>query len=185
MTPLGFDKPLYILPFDHRGSFQKKMFGWDGELSPQQTTEIAATKQAIYDGLKVAVAAGVPKEKAGILVDEQFGAAILRDAAAQGYMTACPAEKSGQDEFDFEYGADFARHIEAFQPTFCKVLVRYNPEGDSALNQRQSVRLKQLSDYLHAKSQSRFMFELLVPPERAQLDRLKDDRKAYDLELRP
>jgi 5-dehydro-2-deoxygluconokinase len=68
---------------------------------------------------------------------------------------------------------------------FCKVLVRYNPEGDSVLNRRQSVRLKRLSDYLHTKSQSRFMFELLVPAERAQLDRLKDDRKGYDLELRP
>lgn len=27
MTPRGFNQPLYILPFDHRGSFQKKMFG--------------------------------------------------------------------------------------------------------------------------------------------------------------
>jgi len=25
---VGFDKPLYIQPFDHRGSFQTKMFGW-------------------------------------------------------------------------------------------------------------------------------------------------------------
>ena len=86
MTPRGFDRSLYILPFDHRGSFQKKMFGWDGELSPQQTSDIGATKQAIYDGFKAAVVDGVPKRKAGILVDEQFGAAILRDAVAQGYM---------------------------------------------------------------------------------------------------
>ena len=139
----------------------------------------------IYDGFKAAVAAGVPKEKAGILVDEQFGAAILRDAAASGYTTACPAEKSGQDEFDFEYGDNFAKHIEAFHPTFCKVLVRYNPEGDASLNQRQTARLKRLSDYIHDQSQSRFMFELLVPAEKAQLDRLKGDKKAYDLELRP
>ena len=93
----------------------------------------------------------MPEEKAGILVDEQFGAAILRDAAAKGIITACPAEKSGQDEFDFEYGEDFARHIEAFDPTFCKVLVRYNPEGDRALNQRQAARLKRLSDYLRGQ----------------------------------
>jgi len=33
---------------------------------------------------KSAVASGVDKEKAGILVDEQFGAAILRDARTQG-----------------------------------------------------------------------------------------------------
>ncbi len=186
MTAVGFDKPLYVLPFDHRGSFQKKMFGWDGELSSQQTSEIAAAKRVIYDAFRAAVHAGVPKDKAGILVDEQFGAAILRDASAEGYSTACPAEKSGQDEFDFEYGEDFAKHIEAFQPTFCKVLVRYNPEGDQSLNRRQSSRLKRLSDYLHSgKSRSRFMFELLVPAEKAQLDKLKGDKKAYDLELRP
>ena len=186
MTAVGFDKPLYVLPFDHRGSFQKKMFGWDGELSSQQTSEIAAAKRVIYDAFRAAVHAGVPKDKAGILVDEQFGAAILRDASAEGYSTACPAEKSGQDEFDFEYGEDFAKHIEAFQPTFCKVLVRYNPEGDQSLNRRQSSRLKRLSDYLHSgKSRSRFMFELLVPAEKAQLEKLKGDKKAYDLELRP
>ena len=186
MTTLGFNEPLYVLPFDHRGSFQTKMFGWVGELSPQQTAEIAAAKQVIYDAFRQSVAAGVPKEKAGILVDEQFGAAILRDAVSQGYTTACPAEKSGQDEFDFEYGADFEKHIEAFQPTFCKVLVRYNPEGDQTLNQRQAARLKRLSDYLHSgASHSRFMFELLVPAEKAQLDELKGDKKAYDLQLRP
>jgi len=185
MKTLGYDKPLYVLPFDHRGSFVTKMFGWHGDLTAAQTAEIAAAKQVIYDGFKAAIAAGVPEEKAAILVDEQFGAAILRDATANGFTTACPAEKSGQDEFDFEYGAQFAQHIEAIHPTFCKVLVRYNPEGDATLNARQAARLKQLSDYLHEQSKSRFMFELLVPPEKAQLDQLKGDKKAYDLELRP
>src|SRR5437660_105970 len=161
------------------------MFGWSGTLSPERTAEIAATKQVIYDGFEAAVKAGVPKQKAGILVDEQFGAAILRDATAHSYTSACPAEKSGQEEFDFEYGEEFAKHIEAFHPTFCKVLVRYNPEGDQALNRRQSARLKTLSEYLHGKSRSMFMFELLVPAEKAQLDRVKGDKKAYDLELRP
>jgi 5-dehydro-2-deoxygluconokinase len=185
MKAIGFDRPLYVLPFDHRGSFETKMFGWHGDLSASQTAEIAAAKQVIYDGFKAAIAAGVPKGKAGILVDEQFGSAILRDARANGYAAACPAEKSAQEEFDFEYGADFAKHIEAVQPMFCKVLVRYNPEGDAAVNQRQTRRLKQLSDYLHSESQSRFMFELLVPAEKAQLEQLKGDKKAYDLELRP
>ena len=45
--------------------------------------------------------------------------------------------RSGSDEFDFEYGDEFGEHIKAFDPTFCKVLVRYNP-GDAALNQRQA-----------------------------------------------
>src|SRR5262249_18754683 len=133
---------------------------------------------------KAAVAGGVPKAKAGILVDEQFGAAILRDAAREGYITAAPAEKSGQGEFDFEYGADFGKQILEFNPTFCKVLVRDHPEGDKALNQRQAQRLKQLSDFLHSKGKL-YMFELLVPAEKAQLQRLGGDKKAYDLQLRP
>jgi myo-inositol catabolism protein IolC len=181
---VGFDKPLYILPFDHRGSFSKNMFGWSGTLTAEQTAEIAAVKAVIYDALKAAVAGGVPKDRAGILVDEQFGAAILRDAKKQGYITCCPAEKSGQDEFDFEYGEDFAKHIEEFDVTFCKVLVRYNPEGDKGMNGRQTARLKRLADYLHSKKRL-FMFELLVPAEKAQLERLNNDKKAYDLELRP
>src|SRR5215471_9066143 len=175
--PRGYDRALYILPFDHRGSFQTKMFGWKPPLSEAQTADIAAAKRVIYDGFRSALVGGVPKEKAGILVDEQFGAAILRDAASEGVATACPAEKSGQDEFDFEYGEDFARHIETFDPTFCKVLVRYNPEGDRALNQRQAARLKRLSDYLAAAKRSHFMFELLVPAEKAQLDALKDAKE--------
>ncbi len=185
MTTLGFDQPLYILPFDHRGSFQKQMFGWDGALTAQQTAEIVDAKRVIYEAFKQAVGAGVPQDRAGILVDEQFGAEILRDASADGYATSCPAEKSGQDEFDFQYGDNFAKHIEAFHPTFCKVLVRYNPEGDETLNRRQTARLRRLSEYLHSKSRSRLMFELLVPPERAQLDQVKGDKKVYDLELRP
>ena len=185
MRTTGFDKPLYILPFDHRGSFQTKMFGWKGALTAEQTAEIAAAKQVIYDGFKAAIGDGVPEQKAGILTDEQFGSAILRDAGAHHYTTACCVEKSGQDEFDFEYGEDFARHIEAFRPTFSKVLVRYNAEGDGALNKRQAGRLKRLSDYLHNGSASLFMFELLVPAEKSQLDRLNGDKKAYDVQLRP
>src|SRR5262249_53761054 len=125
-----------------------------GPLTEAQTAEIAAAKQVIYDGFKAALEAGVAQHKAGILVDEQFGSAILRDALEHGYTTACPAEKSGQNEFDFEFGEQFAQHIEAFRPTFCKVLVRYNPEGDRALNQQQTVRLKRLSDYLHTNGRS-------------------------------
>jgi 5-dehydro-2-deoxygluconokinase len=181
---IGYDKPLYILPFDHRASFSKELFGWEGPLSPGQTTQTAAVKRVIYDAVRAAVADGVLRPRAGILVDAQFGAAIRRDARQEGLITAAPAEKSGQDEFDFEYGADFARHIEQFAPTFCKVLVRYNPGGDKAMNRRQAARLRQLSDYLHA-SRRLYMFELLVPPNPDQLKRLGNDAMAYDLQLRP
>ena len=185
MTSIGFNEPLYIQPFDHRGSFETGMFGWTGALNPDQTAAIAATKQVIYDGFKAALRAGVPRQKAGILVDEQFGSAILSDAKDCGYTTACPAEKSGQEEFDFEYGEDFPKHIEAIRPSFCKVLVRYNPEGDGALNERQATRLKRLSDYLRGEDQSKFMFELLVPAEESQLTQVNGNKQRYDMEIRP
>lgn len=129
MRNVGCRRPLYILPFDHRGSFQTKLFGWSFALTPDQTARIAASKQVIYDHFKASIEASVPEQKAGLLVDEQFGGTILQDARTHGYITACPAEKSGQAEFDFEDGKDFAEHIEEFQPTFCKVLVRYKPEA--------------------------------------------------------
>ncbi len=183
--PRGYTKPLYILPFDHRASFETKMFGWHGALSEAQTAEIAAAKRVIYDGFLAALAGGVPQEKAGILTDEQFGGAILRDAKAAGMTFACCTEKSGQDEFEFEYGEDFAAQIEAFKPTFAKVLVRYNPDGDKALNAKQAASLKRRSDYLAGARGSRFMFELLVPAEKAQLDGFGGDKKKYDLQMRP
>ena len=86
MAIRGYRKPLYILPFDHRGSFETGMFGWKGDLSGEQTAQIAAAKQVIYDGFQQAVTNGVPKDRSGILVDEQFGAAILRAAAEKGFI---------------------------------------------------------------------------------------------------
>lgn len=182
--PVGYAQPLYILPFDHRASFVSGLFGWTGALDPDQTAKIITAKLVIYDGFTAALADGVAKHEAGILVDEHFGADILRDAKSRGIITCMPTEKSGQDEFDFEFGDKFARHIEAFSPTFCKVLVRYNPEGDSAMNHRQASRLRRLSEAL-AGSPSRFMFELLVPATPQQLGALGGVVQAYDRKLRP
>lgn len=179
----GYNRPLYVLPFDHRSSYIKGLFHWQGPLNAEQTAEIAASKFVIYEGFKKAVANGVPLDRAAILVDEEFGADILRDAASRGYITCMSIEKSGSEEFEFEYGEDFARHLEEFNPTFGKVLVRYNPDGDDRLNKRQEDRLRLLSEYL-ATTKRLFMFELLVPPKKAQLEHVGGQR-AYDRELRP
>lgn len=188
---LGFDRPLYILALDYRNPLLTSQ-EWESSIDAEHAAQVASTiseivtaKQFVYDGFKAALAAGVPEDKAGILVDEEFGATMLGDAAAKGYITGCPAEKSGEGEFDFEYGEDFAKHIDAFHPTFCKVQVRYNPEGDQDLNRRQAARLKRLSDYLHNESQSLFLLELLMPPEKAQLRTLKGDKDAYHMDVRP
>jgi 5-dehydro-2-deoxygluconokinase len=172
------------LPFDQRSSFEKGLFGWTGALSKEQVEKIAQSKEVIYDGFLLAVSKGVPRESAGILVDAQFGAAILRDAHRNGYITCMPAEKSGQAEFQFAYGEQYATEIERFKPTFVKALVRYNPEDDEALNLRQAARLKELGDTAHIQGRY-FMFELLVPATAEQSDRLEGDHDAYDKGLRP
>ena len=178
---LGYDKPLYILAFDHRGSFVKKFFGITGQPDPEQSERISDAKSVIFEGFQKAIDDGAP---GGILVDEQFGADIVRRAKKDGYLFAMPTEKSGQDEYEFEYGDDFATHIEEFDPTFSKVLVRYNVEADQGMNQRQAERLKRLGDWLHDNGR-RFLFELLVPATDEQLAGVGGDDDRYDKEVRP
>jgi myo-inositol catabolism protein IolC len=119
-----------------------------------------------------------------MLVDEQFGADLARRAKKEGVILAMPVEKSGQDEFDFEYGDEFGKHIEEFDPTFSKVLVRYNPEGDREMNATQLVKLERLSTWLH-ENDRKFLFELLVPAEPAQLESVGGDGDRFDKEIRP
>jgi myo-inositol catabolism protein IolC len=185
--PLGYDGKLYILAFDHRGSFQKKMFGIEGDPTDDEAAKISDAKHLIYEGMvKATEKSDVPADTMGVLVDEQFGAPknIPGDAKAAGLKLAMPVEKSGLDVFDFEYGADFGRHIEQFDPDFSKVLVRYNPEGDAEANREQLGKLKELADWLHGKDR-KFLFELLVPAEPAQLESVGGDSDRYDAELRP
>jgi myo-inositol catabolism protein IolC len=181
---LGYDRPLYILAFDHRGSFQKKFFGVSGEPNEEETARISDAKATIYEGARRALDEGVSREEAGVLVDEQFGTGVARDAKANGLTLAMPVEKSGQDEFDFQYGEDFGAHIVDFDPTFSKVLVRYNPEGDQAMNRRQSERLRRLGEWLHERDR-RFLFELLVPATPEQIEAAGGDEDRWDKEERP
>jgi len=180
----GYDQKLYILAFDHRGSFQKKFFGIDGEPDPEQTAIIADAKHLIFEGLLQAVGAGADASVTGVLVDEQFGSTVPAEARERGLKLAMPAERSGQKTFDFQYGDDFGAHIERFDPDFTKVLVRYNPDGDADENREQLVKLKRLSDWLK-KHDRRFLFELLVPAEDAQLQSVGGGSDRYDAELRP
>jgi myo-inositol catabolism protein IolC len=183
-TGRSSDNNLFMLAFDQRGSFTSGLFDIKGTPTPEETALIADAKRVIFEGLNLAVVDGVPIASVGLLVDEQFGAEVARTASAIGYTLAMPVEKSGQSEFDFEYGVDFGRHIEAFDPAYAKVLVRYNPDGDSAMNLRQLTRLAELSIWLRQHDR-RLLFELLVPAEPAQLAKVGGDCDLYDLEMRP
>ena len=175
---------LFILAFDHRGSFQTKMFGIEGSPDPAQTETISDAKRLVYEGMTLAVERGAHAAATGVLVDEQFGSHVPGDAKSKGLKLAMPVEKSGENEFFFEYGDDFGAHIEKYDPDFSKVLVRYNPDGDKGMNDRQLGRLKTLSDWLHERDR-KFLFELLVPAEAAQLEAVGGDTDRYDAQLRP
>ncbi len=181
---LGYHGKLYILAFDHRGSFQKKMFGIQGDPTPEETETISDAKRLIFEGMLEAVNRGAEAGATGVLVDEQFGSDIPQRARQHGLKLSMPVEKSGQNEFDFEYGEDFGAHILKYDTDFSKVLVRYNTEDDPVLNERQLERLKKLADWLHANDR-RFLFELLVPATDAQLASVGGDTDRYDTELRP
>ena len=178
---MGYDKDLLILPFDHRGSMLKKLFGVEGRQPAKEEAEkFKSLKQMVYEGFKKSLKMGVSKQKTAVLVDEQFGAEIIKDAKKNGIMVAMPIEKSGQDEFDFDH-ADFKQHIKRANPDFVKVLVRYNPEGDKSLNKRQLERLKKASDHIKG-IQKKMIFELLVPATKEQQEKYGGN---YDIELRP
>ncbi len=181
---LGYDGKLYILAFDHRGSFQKKMFGIEGDPTEEETKTISDAKKLIFEGMEKAVERGVDAASAGVLVDEQFGSDIPELAAEHGLSLTMPVEKSGQNEFDFQYGDEFGDHIAKYDLLASKVLVRYNPDGDKEMNERQSERLKRLADWLHSNDR-KFLFELLVPAEDSQLEEVGGDTDRYDAELRP
>ncbi len=181
---LGYDGKLYILAFDHRGSFQKKMFGIEGDPTEEETKTISDAKKLIFEGMQKAVERGVDASSAGVLVDEQFGSDIPELAAEHGLSLTMPVEKSGQNEFDFQYDDEFGDHIAKYDLLASKVLVRYNPDGDKEMNERQSERLKRLADWLH-ENDRKFLFELLVPAEDSQLEEVGGDTDRYDAELRP
>ncbi|HLC44309.1 MAG: hypothetical protein A2722_01630 [Candidatus Doudnabacteria bacterium RIFCSPHIGHO2_01_FULL_50_11] len=181
---LGYTKPLYILAFDQRSSFSKEIFGISSEVNEQEKQEIASYKRIIYEAFENALALGVPVEHAAFLCDEEFGDAILRDAGQKRYTFLLATERSGQREFDLNYGEEFAAHIEKYKPTFVKVLVRYNPEDDIALNKRQCEKMKLVSDYAHEHGY-KFLIEALIPPTPNQMKEAGGESKRFDVETRP
>ncbi len=185
MREIGYDKPLFVQPFDHRGSFKKKFFDIKGDWTvngdTDEYTPIVDTKTLVYRGLLKAIDMGVPAEHVGLLVDSEYGSHIQFDARDKGIPVATCIEKSGQPVFDFEYGSRWQDHLRFIGPDIVKVLVRYHPEDDALDNREQLTRLKQVSDFVRDQEDLHYMFELLVP---ATTDEEKAAGDAYDKEQR-
>jgi myo-inositol catabolism protein IolC len=144
---LGYGGELYMLAFDHRDVFR-------------ELPRPVEAKRVVYEGFLRGVAGGIPRVKAGLLVDEEFGADIARDALVEGFVVAMPVERSGCDEFEFEYGEGWREHLAEFEPQFAKVLVRWGA-GDPQLDGRQARTLAELSDWLHLTGR-KLLFELIL-----------------------
>jgi myo-inositol catabolism protein IolC len=182
---LGYDHQLFLLAFDHRGSEHlRRELGVDGEPTPAETARIREAKSVVFDGFLRASGDGAPPDAAGILVDEELGAEVARKARASGWIFAMPVERSGIIPLELEYGEAFGAHVEEFDPTFAKVLVRYNPAGNVADNVRSLAELVRLSTWLRGVGR-RFLCELIVPAEPAQLAAVGGDVRAYERDLRP
>jgi len=186
MNNLGYNKYLFVLPFDHRSTFEKGMFGIQSaeSLTDEQKEKIKEEKKIIYDAFKKSVNEGIPKEYAAILVDEQYGDEILKNAREENFVTLLTVEKSGQKEFSFEYRDGFGEHIKKYNPTFAKALIRYNPEDNPDLKERQLAELKRLNDFCH-NNNYKFMIEVLIEASENQLSSVDGEKNRYDRELRP
>ncbi len=177
---LGYDADLFILAFDHRGSFRKR-FGIAGDPNTDELERLKDAKHLVLEGFEL-TATDIPG--GGILVDEEMGEAVVAAARQADISFAMPVEKSGQDIFDFEYGDDFGTHIEQFDPSFTKVLVRWNTADDPDTKDLQGERLRRLGDWLHERDR-KFLFELLVPGSADQLASVGDVAADYDTKVRP
>ena len=174
---------LYVLAFDHRRSLMTSLLGVHGQPSPAHVRVALDLKRLIWNGLERALDAGVPRERAGALVDLTYGRSVATAARASGVALAVPIETSGRREFAVER-EDWRSVLDEVDPTWAKVLVRYNPDGDDARNARQRSSLALVADQLGRAGRG-FMFELLVPPEPAQLAGVGSDRARYDRDIRP
>jgi myo-inositol catabolism protein IolC len=173
---------VFALAFDHRNSFRRSFMGLSGEPTPGQRAVMVAAKEVVVD----AVLAAVPQAPAGsvvLLMDHEYGGAFVSRAQAGGAGVAMPVEESGQRELRYLCDGHPDRIVESCQPDYVKVLIRYNPGGDTEMNARQRARLRELAGWLAGRPQ-RLMLELLVPPEEAQLAAVGHDRGRFDRELR-
>ncbi len=181
---VGYDRPLYILPFDHR-SVLARTFGYESTslLSVKEKELIKEFKMFAYQGFKEVAHQKIPLKNASILCDEEFGSEVLREAKKDGFVTILTIEKSGTKSFEFEYGENFAFHIEKFSPDFTKVLIKYNPQDPSELKQKQKEQMKIISDYSHDHGY-KFLLEVLVPATPEQLTKVEESQDEYDRKLR-
>jgi myo-inositol catabolism protein IolC len=173
---------IFALAFDHRNSLRRDFMHLTGQPAPEQHATMVAAKGIVTDAL-IAAAPQVSPDTPVLLIDHEYGGQFVPRAQAAGISVAMPVEESGQAELRYLCGGHPERVIAAQHPDYVKVLIRYNPGGDTAMNARQRGRLRELSNWLEGRPEQ-LMLELLVPPEPAQLAAVGHDQSRFDRETR-
>lgn len=176
---------LLILASDHRDSLETDLYELTEPPTPAEAARISQDKLTVYQALVDAAPELPAGVQAGILVDEQYGAAVAELAArSEGLIDlSMPLEASGEEWFEFAYD-DWQTHALFFGNDHAKVLVRDNPEFDDADRSKQARHLAELSVWCRANGRP-FIIELLVPATDADLAQVDGDKHRYDDELRP
>lgn len=170
---------LYVLPFDHRGSFKKLILEHKNDITEEEREKLKYFKYLVFKGFKkVAEKRGIAD--LAILVDEEFGSNIHQESRKMGVRNLLSTEKSGQKIFDFEY-EDWGEHILNIRPTYVKALIRIVMGEDHSL---QNARLKELYDFC-AQNEFGFLIEPLIEPSEADLAAVGGDKKKFDADVRP
>ncbi|MDD3292496.1 MAG: DUF2090 domain-containing protein [Candidatus Pacebacteria bacterium] len=146
---------LFILPFDHRSSFIKNVLNLENKPDKKQKQIISNLKEIIFYGF---LDFAKNKNNFGILIDEEYGTNVIKKAKELNTLISVSVEKSGKQEFEFEYGDRFKEHIKKVDPDFVKILVRYDITQN---NKKQLSKFEKLNTFCK-ENNYKIIFELLV-----------------------
>jgi myo-inositol catabolism protein IolC len=172
-----------VFAMDHRDSY-RTLLGLPHPHSEADLLRARELKTAVFAGFGDAVQALPTQEGVALLIDAEYGEHVVEPARRMGALICLPLERSGQAELHWEYGDESERVVERLRPDLVKILMRYNVDGDSALNARQAERAAQMSAWCLDRSLP-LMLEALIPPTDAQRELTAGDPTAWDAKLRP
>ena len=156
---------VYMLATDHRWQWEE----WcDARSIPR--TRIPEVKRLAYDGfLRAREQSQDVRDFGALLVDEQYGAAVLADAQQAGVNVGTPAEKAGA--FPLAWSTEpFSR---ALTGAFVKVLVRHRSDVEPATTEAQREKLDVLQAWCRS-ARKPLVLEILV----ARRDEPEDEFEA-------
>jgi len=179
------DPLLLILAMDHRDSLERELYRLTAAPTPAEAARIASDKLLVYRALLDAVGQLPADARAGVLVDEEYGASVAELAQhVPALDLAVPIEASGHPWFQFAFGNDWQRHAEYFGTSHSKVLIRDNPGFASADRTAQMSTVSTVSAWAREAGRP-LIVELLIPATDADLASVGKDPMRYDVEVRP